>query len=219
MECVWPLSPILMLFGSAIVVVLIKTSNTKLKGMEMELENKSGVFFILLPTLPLHLFFFLCLLLVFFVLLLFLSFIFSYFSSSFLPFFSFSSFSYVCFHQPFLNSLSPFHFLFNLFFLHNHHPISMALGLSFLTPQSRLTCYIFQLSVVGFCHASLCICPARAPYSCSFTGSITNSENLSQYTSVTITRYFSKFCPPLLRVQNNLTLLLFCVKTIKKSKY
>ena len=60
MECVWPLSPILMLFGSAIVVVLIKTSNTKLKGMEMELENKSSGFFILLPTLLLHLFFFLC---------------------------------------------------------------------------------------------------------------------------------------------------------------
>ena len=58
MECVWPLSPILMLFGSAIVVVLIKTSKTKLKGMEMEFENKSSGFFILLPALPLHLFFF-----------------------------------------------------------------------------------------------------------------------------------------------------------------
>ena len=102
---------------------------------------------------------FLCLLLVLFVLLLFLSFIFSYFSSSFLPFFSFSSFSYVCFNHPSLNSL--FYFLFKLFFLHNHHPI-----LFFLTPQSRLTRYIIWLSVVGFCHDSLCICPTGAPYSC-----------------------------------------------------
>ena len=139
MECAWPLSPILMLFGSAIVVVLIKTSNTKLKVIEvlMEEKNRSSGFFILFPPLSLLLFLvFLC-----FSPLPFLMF---YFLSPLLPFFSTYSFSYVCFHHlfqffilsTFWMSLLMFHFLFKFFFLHNHYPIFVFEFLRFLVQQN-----------------------------------------------------------------------------------
>ena len=126
MECAWPLSPILMLFGSAVVVVLIKTSNTKLKVIEvlMEEKNRNSGFFILFPPLSL---------LLFLVFLCFspLPFLMCSFLSPLLPFFSTYSFSYVCFHHlfpifilsTFWMSLLMFHFLFKFFFLHNHHPV------------------------------------------------------------------------------------------------
>ena len=179
MECVWPLSPILMLFGSATVVVLIKTTNTKLKGMEMEFENKSSGFFILLPALPLHLFFFY----VCFLCCLFYSFSFPLFFliSHPLSFPSSPSLPSPTFASTTLPLILSFTFFSSCSSFTMTNPF-LSLGLSFLTPQSRLTCYIFQLSVVGFCHASLCICPVRAPYSCSLTGSITNSENLFRNT-------------------------------------
>ena len=174
MECAWPLSPILMLFGSAIVVVLIKSSKTKLKGMEMELENKSSGFFILLPTLLLHLFFFFCFLFYSFSFPLYFL-IFHPLSSPSLPSITFASttLSLILSH--------PFHFLFKLFFLHNHQPIFV---FGFIFPQTSVLSESLYLPIVrGWILSRFTLYLSReGSLFLSLTGSITNSENLFRNT-------------------------------------
>ena len=202
MECAWPLSPILMLFGSAVVVVLIKTSNTKLKVIEvlMEEKNRNSRFFILFPPLSL---------LLFLVLYVFFSTSFSYvffFIPS--PSLLLHLFLFLCLLPP------PFPVLYTLYFLDVfvNVPLSFQVFLPSQSP-SHLCLWIFLLSfslslsspvssdllyhpiVRGWILSRFTLYLSREGSLFLFPYRLNHKfrEPLSQYTSVTITRYFSKF--------------------------
>ena len=134
-----------------------------------------------------------------FVLLLFLSFIFSYFSSSFLPF---SSFYYVCFHHPSLNSLSPLSLSFQVV-LPSQSPTHFCLWVYLSSDLSLVWIVISSnCSWLDFVTLHFVFVPRGLLILVSYRLNHKFREPLSQYISVTITRYFSKFWPPSLRVQS-----------------